>query len=480
MSHSFTDCFDDEIWDKGLGLYREGRVIRWQSQGNSYRAMVVEDKPYHVEIAPQPLTLHCDCAFAMQGHRCRHMAAAVAAYHAKQENRETSKSPRDAWWDNVTPYLSRNGRINNGKAFTEVVHQYINQSFDVKQSAGERWEAYLSLAEYLMKQATFYYSFDDLIIETLQKAGELRSFLSLTQRQQADDHFLTFCDTCHDPKLCRRFVDAYFAQDEGGAQLAKLVTAHTYDHHAIYANAVFDRMAAASGSKKDLIAFCERNGNEQRLREWAVAYYQKERQYEKGINFLKRCAVRMQKEGLDDSDIQLQLFLFAVLDHNERLQDYYYPIVFHHPAIAKAELFKRMKAVMGKRWETTGKLWMIAALPKLSPKERLEVLAQSDSGDLLIHELLSLQDPHAFLSYWESIYAYDRGIFYYFMYTELCNELDASASLTEAMLALWQKLWKLQEDHQSLLHMLIQCKARYGAHQNILQTLMQLEEFPYE
>ncbi len=480
MSRSFNGCFDEEIWNKGLVLYREGRVTHWQERGQSYRAMVVENKPYHVEIFPETSTLHCDCAFAIQGHHCRHMAAAVAAYEANQENQESIKSSQDEWMEQVIPCLSKSVLINNGKAFAEAIHHYLNQSFDIKQSAKERLAAYLRLVEYLIKQSTFYYSFDDLIKETLHKAGELRSFLSPVQLHEADGCYLTFCDKCHDPKLCRSFVDAYFDQDESGIHLAKRIMANSYENHTIYANAVFDRMVTDPSQEKELIAFCELNSDEPRLRKWAIAHYKQEHQYTEGIEFLKRFCTRMKAERQDVSDEQLQLFLFAVMADDTKLRDRCYPIVLHHPLIAKAKLFTGMKEAMQEQWVTIGRTWMIDALPQMSQQERLTVLAQTDCGDLLIHELLMLPDSQTFLPYWECIYTYDRGMLYNFIQKELCSKLDSSAALAEDMLVLWKRLWRTPEDHRSLLHVLIQCKKIYHDHSDALRILTQLEEYPYE
>ncbi len=480
MSHSFTAYFDDEIWKRGLALYQEGRVTHAQQQKTSYRAMVVEDKPYHVRITLSPLTMQCDCAFAKQGHHCRHMAAVMAAYEMDHTQNKAVKSDEDEWLKQITPYLSRSGRINNGKAFTETIQHYIDQSVDTKQAGLHCFETYLRLAAYLMKQSTFYYNFDDLIIETMRKAGELRSHLTASKRRDADHRCLLFCDTCHNPKLCRSLMDAYLEQDGDGKGMAVLLMAHRYENQSVYVNAIFDHLAADGEKEEELIALCEANGDEYRLREWAIQYYRRNEQYTQGIHFCERCCAYLKAAGEDDSDALLALFLFAVLDEDDALRDRYYLIVLHHPAIAKTELFVGMKEAMKDAWSTVGRSWMIKALQELSTQERLAILAQTSSCDLFIHEVLKQSDAHTFLPYWKCIYAYDRGLLYHFLQKVLCQELEDGNTLSAELIALWKKLWEQPMDQRSLLHVLISCKMIYRDQPNTLQVLAQLEELPYE
>lgn len=481
MSDSLIAYFDDEIGNKGLHLYQEGRVTSIQHQGNSYRAMVVEEKPYHVKITPNPLSMQCDCAFAKQGHHCRHMAAVVAAYEAAHPQTASPESPQDDWRKEIAPYLNQNGRIINGKAFTEAIHHYLAQSVDFTEAKIEPLEACLRLVAYLMKQSTFYYNFDELMIEAMQKAGELRSHLAASEISDADHRCLLCCDRCHDPKLCRSLMDAYLGSGEPESSLLPCIMAHTYENQSIYVNAVFDRLVMDHDHEAELIALCEANGKEPRLRQWMIEYYQKQQQYAKGIRFLERCKADLQAaDQADGADVVLFLLLFAIWAKDPALTKRYYPLVLKHPATSKTELFTKMKEAMQEEWAATGRMWMIDALSIMTPQERLAVLAATKSAELLIHELCKMPDTHAFLPYWESIDGYDRGIAYHFIQKELCRQLTADNTLDADFLNLWKKLGKDPANHPSLLHILISCKMIFCDRPSALQTLTQLEELPYE
>ena len=86
MNHleALFDLFNETILDRGEDYYVEGHVkkVQYSDNGNTVCAKVLGTQAYNVEIcfdrAPKE-AMSCDCPYARDGHRCKHMAAVLFA-----------------------------------------------------------------------------------------------------------------------------------------------------------------------------------------------------------------------------------------------------------------------------------------------------------------------------------------------------------------------------------------------------------------
>lgn len=90
--------FKSHILERGFGYYIEGSVVDIDISENNIRAQVSGSDLYDVEIEMENdeiIDMHCNCPYANDGKKCKHMAAVLFEYEELDDNNESSKSIED-------------------------------------------------------------------------------------------------------------------------------------------------------------------------------------------------------------------------------------------------------------------------------------------------------------------------------------------------------------------------------------------------
>lgn len=80
MPIKWEHLFSNRILARGLQYYRQGRVVELQEEDGICEALVEGERYYTVRIAHSDsriIGMGCNCPYAKDGHRCKHMAAAL-------------------------------------------------------------------------------------------------------------------------------------------------------------------------------------------------------------------------------------------------------------------------------------------------------------------------------------------------------------------------------------------------------------------
>ena len=78
--------FEGPILGRGKSCFRDGAVVGLHRETLEWRALVVGTKLYRVGVGierGQVTALRCNCPYAKEGHRCKHMAALFYALEAQ-------------------------------------------------------------------------------------------------------------------------------------------------------------------------------------------------------------------------------------------------------------------------------------------------------------------------------------------------------------------------------------------------------------
>lgn len=90
--------FKSHILERGFGYYIEGSVVDIDISENNIRAQVSGSDLYDVEIEMENdeiIDMHCNCPYANDGKKCKHMAAVLFEYEEFDDNNDSSKSIED-------------------------------------------------------------------------------------------------------------------------------------------------------------------------------------------------------------------------------------------------------------------------------------------------------------------------------------------------------------------------------------------------
>lgn len=79
--------FQPQILQRGSDYNARGLVRHFKIVFNQITATVTGSNDYYVTIKTDPLTFHCTCPYASNGHLCKHMAAVL--FHSEQVNSTT-------------------------------------------------------------------------------------------------------------------------------------------------------------------------------------------------------------------------------------------------------------------------------------------------------------------------------------------------------------------------------------------------------
>lgn len=83
MSYIWEKQFNSRILARGNQYYKSGRVRNIRRHGDFRKAEVIgSGRVYNVFVKPEPngrYFMKCDCPYALEGHRCKHMAAVLYA-----------------------------------------------------------------------------------------------------------------------------------------------------------------------------------------------------------------------------------------------------------------------------------------------------------------------------------------------------------------------------------------------------------------
>ncbi|MBQ3544366.1 MAG: SNF2 helicase associated domain-containing protein [Lachnospiraceae bacterium] len=106
--------FTDAIIQRGESYYKKGKVTDFRKVDCDYFATVMGTLPYNVAIwkkANGQFGMSCDCMYAYEGNKCKHMAAVFVKiekegreYELQELQKKAAKNPNLQ----VTPFISRN------------------------------------------------------------------------------------------------------------------------------------------------------------------------------------------------------------------------------------------------------------------------------------------------------------------------------------------------------------------------------------
>ncbi|MCM1106919.1 MAG: SNF2 helicase associated domain-containing protein [Blautia sp.] len=100
--------FSQNILSRGRQYFIKGRVTNLQQEGAKYTAEVIGTKPYYVEAAfasgKRP-SLSCDCPYAQDGKRCKHMAALLFAVAEKFAPSQTDSGSKLSINRQIHPFV---------------------------------------------------------------------------------------------------------------------------------------------------------------------------------------------------------------------------------------------------------------------------------------------------------------------------------------------------------------------------------------
>lgn len=132
--HYFTNA----IIARGMNYYEKGRVDKLKKIDDNYYAEVRGSQPYHVvikELPNQRIAMRCDCPYAQDGNKCKHMAAVLIKIERDSEgsNGNMVEQQKHAKVDEeVHPFTFKN--VQGAREYTCFDLAYMTRNIKIMRS----------------------------------------------------------------------------------------------------------------------------------------------------------------------------------------------------------------------------------------------------------------------------------------------------------------------------------------------------------
>lgn len=485
MVSEYKVLFNDEIWKRGKAYFDAGKVRSLKRIGNRNVADVVGTETYRVDFTVNPISMTCNCPYARDGHRCKHMAAAFIALEQNnkvtktKESTKTSPIEKNQWYAYIEKSIDRRGDIRDVRLFYSGLKAYFSSLEQSNKQSIKDFNELLQLLEF-SKKDKYGWGQHSLISQVVERLATIRISVDKTQRLSLDDKINKAIKKIDNFHFFEGLINHYYIEDDDYLTLITLL--NQFNTTSQFIDEALSSMVTHGLAKSSIETFCNAFPDNNAAIEWLTKYYKESEQYEKGIKLLETIIVAVNRSDKDKIFAQTNLLWFYAKADRISSRNDLIPILFRQRGANKLHIFSILKETMSKQeWKSKGKP-LLKQWTTGKGDTSYSVFKAVDAGDLCFEKMMMegysidfIVDNFTFLS------NYDEGLVFALCSNYLKTQFEKHPQSAKWMLSdLLYQFPKTQNAIHGLKVMIIGLEEEFKNSDMIRIALEECEERLYE